>query len=155
MKSTLIVAAFAALLGTSAVADSIIEIVDPYARSSGAMAKTGAAFFTIRNSGDTDDVLIGARSEVAARVELHTHIMEDGIAKMRRVEAGFSVEAGSEHALERGADHVMFMGLKAPFVDGQEIALTLVFESGLTLDVLIPVDLERSEEPSEMGHSKN
>ena len=152
MKPTLFAAVAAALFATAASAESIIEIVDPYALSAGMNAKSGAAFFTIRNMGDTDDRLIDAKSDAAARVELHTHIMEDGIAKMRQVEDGFPIPAGSEHLLMRGADHVMFMGLNEPFVDGKMVAVTLVFESGLTLDVEIPVDLGRANNAEANGH---
>lgn len=152
MKPTFFAAVAAALFATAASAESIIEIVDPYALSAGMNAKSGAAFFTIRNTGDTDDRLIDAKSDAAARVELHTHIMEDGIAKMRQVEDGFPIPAGSEHLLMRGADHVMFMGLNEPFVDGKMVAVTLVFESGLTLDVEIPVDLGRANNAEANGH---
>lgn len=153
MKPTFFAAVAAALFATAASAESIIEIVDPYALSAGMNAKSGAAFFTIRNMGDTDDRLIDAKSDAAARVELHTHIMEDGIAKMRQVEDGFPIPAESEHLLMRGADHVMFMGLNEPFVDGKMVAVTLVFESGLTLDVEIPVDLGRANNAEANGHS--
>lgn len=152
MKTTLLATAFAGLFASVATAESIIEIVDPYALSAGASAKSGAAFFTIRNMGDSDDRLVDVRSDIAARVELHTHIMEDGVAKMRPVDAGFPVEAGSEHLLMRGADHVMFMGLNAPFVDGETINVTLVFESGLSLEVEIPVQLGRTENPQSNSH---
>ncbi|WIV50132.1 copper chaperone PCu(A)C [Marivivens sp. LCG002] len=152
MKPTFFAAVAAALFATAASAESIIEIVDPYVLSAGMNAKSGAAFFTIRNTGDTDDRLIDAKSDAAARVELHTHIMEDGIAKMRQVEDGFPIPAGSEHLLMRGADHVMFMGLNEPFVDGKMVAVTLVFESGLTLDVEIPVDLGRANNAEANGH---
>ncbi len=152
MKPTFFAAVAAALFATAASAESIIEIVDPYALSAGMNAKSGAAFFTISNTGDTDDRLIDAKSDAAARVELHTHIMEDGIAKMRQVEDGFPIPAGSEHLLMRGADHVMFMGLNEPFVDGKMVAVTLVFESGLTLDVEIPVDLGRANNAEANGH---
>ena len=152
MKPTFFAAVAAALFATAASAESIIEIVDPYVLSAGMNAKSGAAFFTIRNTGDTDDRLIDVKSDAAARVELHTHIMEDGIAKMRQVEDGFPIPAGSEHLLMRGADHVMFMGLNEPFVDGKMVAVTLVFESGLTLDVEIPVDLGRANNAEANGH---
>ena len=152
MKPTFFAAVAAALFATAASAESIIEIVDPYVLSAGMNAKSGAAFFTIRNTGDTEDLLSDAKSDAAARVELHTHIMEDGIAKMRQVEDGFPIPAGSEHFLMRGADHVMFMGLNEPFVDGKMVAVTLVFESGLTLDVEIPVDLGRANNAEANGH---
>ena len=49
------------------------------------LVKNGAAFLTIRNTGPADR-LLGAESGVA-RTELHTHLMQDGVMRMRQVEA--------------------------------------------------------------------
>jgi len=85
-KSTVLGAIAALALTTSAFAD--IEVSDPYARSSNTMA--GAAFMTIRNTGDTDDRLLFVTSTAAQRVELHTHLEDaDGIMRMIHVEDGF------------------------------------------------------------------
>ncbi|EEX08102.1 periplasmiC protein conserved in bacteria with histidine [Ruegeria lacuscaerulensis ITI-1157] len=141
----------AAVLSTAAFADSIISVEDAYARSSGMNAKAGAAFMMIKNTGDTDDRLVSAQSEVAARVELHTHkIDENGVAKMMQVEEGFAIPAGEAHMLQRGGDHVMFMGIKKPFEQGAKIPVTLVFEQAGEVQVEIPVDLERQD-----GHMKH
>ena len=143
LKSTLIAASVAFAFALPVLADGI-EIHDSYARSTGAMAQAGAAFMVIHNSGDTDDRLIAASSDAAVRVELHTHIEDDnGVMQMREVEAGFRVPAGGDHALQRGGDHVMFMGLTGPFVEGEMITVTLTFEQSGEVTVQIPVDLER------------
>ena len=136
-----------------AFADGIM-IHDPYARASSGMAMSGAAFMEIVNQTDTDDRLVEARSEAAARVELHTH-MEDanGVMRMMEVEDGFAIPAGQTHALARGGDHVMFMGLTEPFEHGEEIEVTLVFEQAGEITVMIPIDLERMPAMGgQMGH---
>jgi len=46
---------------------------------------TGVAFMGLINYGD-DDRLLAITSSVSDRIELHTHLNEDGIMKMRRVE---------------------------------------------------------------------
>ena len=145
-------------LAPAAFAD--IEINDAYARSSGPMAMAGAAFMEITNTGAEDDRLIAARADVSKRVELHTHIAgDDGVMKMREVEGGFPVPAGSTHMLQRGADHVMFMGLTTKFEQGMTFPVTLVFEKAGEVVVDIPVDLERQDgmmhgnmDHSKMGH---
>lgn len=122
----------------------IITVEDAYARSSGMSAKAGAAFMTIKNAGDLDLTIVRAESEAAKKVELHTHISGDnGVMQMREIEGGIKLPAGGEHVLERGADHIMFMGLNGPFKDGETISVTLFFEpeGNLTLD--IPVDLNK------------
>lgn len=138
-------------LTTAALAE--ITVDDPYARSSGAMATSGAAFMDIVNSGTEDDRLVGVRSDAAKKVELHTHIAgDDGVMKMRAVEDGFAIPAGGHHGLARGGDHVMFMGLNEKFTDGMMIPLTLVFEKAGEITIEVPVDQERQD--AEMDHSK-
>lgn len=140
-------AAIAVLIGLPALAEnSTIMIKDAFARSG---PQSGAAFFTIMNEGDADDRLVAVQSDAAARVELHTHIEgENGVMKMRPVEDGFAIPAGGMHALERGGDHVMFMGLDVPFEQGATVAVTLTFEKAGDIALDIPVDNDRQS-----GHS--
>ena len=131
------------LISNGAFAGGIM-IDDAYARSSGKMAKAGAAFMMIRNETDTDDRLISVSSEIAKMVQLHTHHRsDDGVMKMRHVSDGFLVPANGMHMLSRGRDHVMFMGLTDPWEHGQSISLTLVFENAGEIDIQVDVDLER------------
>jgi len=144
----------AAMVALPALADPVIEIEDPYARTASDMAKSGAAFMVIRNSGTTDDRLVAARTDVAARVELHTHTEnESGLMMMIEVEEGFPVPAGGAAMLARGGDHVMLMGLTEPLAQGDSFPVTLVFEKAgeVTLDVTI----DRDRKPMHgggMGH---
>ena len=117
---------------------------DAYARSSGAHAKAGAAFMMIVNHGAEDDRLVAVSSDAAQRVELHTHLADgNGVMRMIKVEDGIAVPAGGAAMLKRGGDHVMFMGLNQPFVEGETIPVTLVFEKAGEMTVEIPVDLTR------------
>lgn len=144
------VAAMAMGFGAAAWAEGIV-VEDAYARASTPTAKSGAAFMVLMNTGDQDDRLVAAKSDVAARVELHTHReIADGVMKMMEVEEGFVIPAGGTHMLARGGDHVMFMGLREPFADGGTVAVTLVFEHAGEVAVEIPVDLNRA--PAHGGH---
>jgi len=148
LKTTLYGVLTAATLATSALAE--IQVQDPYARSSNIMA--GAAFMVIQNTGDTDDRLISVTSDAAKRVELHTHIEDaDGLMQMIHVEDGFVLPASGEIALKRGSDHIMFMGLNAPFEQDDIITITLTFEQAGEVTVEIPVDQDRV--PTAMDHS--
>ena len=145
IKTLLIAAASAVFVSTSAFAGDIM-IHDAYARSAGKMAKAGAAFMHIMNGGSTDDRLIAARSDVSVKVELHTHIEDaNGVMRMVEVEDGIAVPAGGMAMLQRGGDHVMFMGITEPFEQGKTIPVTLVFENAGEIEVMIPVDLERQD----------
>lgn len=153
MKRLTLATAFAVSFALPAFSSDGINIVDPFARASTGMSQSGAAFMRIVNDGNIDRRLIGARSDAAERVELHTHIEDDsGVMRMVEVEEGFVIPADGEHLLVRGGDHLMFLGLTRPFNHGDEITVTLSFEEGGDMDIIIPVDLERMPDHSG-GHS--
>lgn len=142
-------------LGTAQAQD--IQIEHQYARAASPVAKSGAAFMHIMNIGHHNDRLIAARTDAAKMPELHTHIMEDGVAKMRQVEGGIEILAGEAAILERGGLHVMMMGLTRPFLQDEVITLTLIFENAGEITIEVPIDNERQGnmkmDHSSMDHS--
>lgn len=149
-KSILLGATAALTLSTAAWADGAIMVMDPYARTSRPGAPTGAAFMGLMNHSSEDDRLIAVSSDVADRVELHTHLQDaNGVMRMVEVEDGIAIAAGETHMLQRGGDHVMFMGLNRDLAQGDVISVTLTFEKAGDMTVEIPVDLERK--PDEGG----
>lgn len=144
--------AAATLLAVPAFANDTITILDPYARTMGGMGASGAVFFTVQNSGSEEDRLIDAKSDVAQKVELHTHKDDgNGVMQMLHVPEGFAVPAQGEHALARGGDHVMLMGLTRDVADGDAVSITLVFEKAGEVVIEAPVDNARKA--GGMGHS--
>ena len=157
MSFTKYVVAGALALGVAAPAlAGDIEVQDAYVRTSGAMAKSGAAFMQIVNSGAADDRLVDASSDVAMKVELHTHKAgADGVMQMLHVPEGFVIPAGGSHALARGGDHVMFMGLTRAVTEGDMVSVTLTFEQAGEVTVEIPVDQNREDAPMQMPSDDN
>lgn len=145
-KSRILAAAVAASLvlpALPAMAGAIM-VEDAYARSASAKALTGAAFMMIMNHSGHADRLIDVKSDIARRVELHTHKEgAEGIMQMIHVTEGFELPDGGMIAMQRGGHHVMFMGLTAPMAQGEIIPLTLVFEKAGEITIDVPVDLER------------
>lgn len=151
----LLMAASAALLtlATTAMADGIM-VRDAYVRSSTPSSPTGAAFMVLMNHGAADDRLIAVSSDVAKRVELHTHIEDaNGVMKMTEIKEGIVLPAGGMHTMMRGGDHVMFMGLIEPLEQGSEITVTLGFEKAGDVEITIPVDHDRKPNHGSMSHS--
>ncbi len=137
-----LIAAAAVCFALPAAAEIIVK--DAYARSSAMMAQAGAAFMVIENTGTAADRLIGVASDASAKTEMHTHIADaNGVMQMVEVKEGFEIPAGGAHVLERGKDHVMFLGLTAPFEEGKVVNLTLTFETAGEVKVAVPVDLKR------------
>ena len=114
-----------------------IEIENPWARASAGMAGAGAAFMDIKNTGAADRV-VGASAGVSKSVELHTHIRDGDVMKMRRVDA-IDVPADGVAHLQPGGLHVMFIGLEAPLVEGESFPLTLTFENAGEVTVEVEV----------------
>ncbi|WP_372574517.1 copper chaperone PCu(A)C [Ruegeria jejuensis] len=154
-KSLLLsVPTFVAMAG-SALAGGI-SVEDAYARSSGKNAKAGAAFMVIVNESDQDDRLIGVAADISSRAELHTHRENgDGVMQMIHVEEGFEIPAGAHHALARGGDHVMFMGLNQSLEHGDTVPVTLIFEHAGEIQIDIPVDLDRKPEHGGAAHKSH
>ncbi|MFT4707058.1 MAG: copper(I)-binding protein [Ascidiaceihabitans sp.] len=143
-KSTFTAVLTASILMTSSAFADGFMVKDAYARSARPNAPTGAAFMMLMNTTDTDVKIIGVRSEVAKRVELHTHIDKgEGVMQMTQIEGGISIPAGESHMLKRGGDHVMLMGLNDSLVDGETITITFEFENAGDLIVEIPIDSAR------------
>ncbi|MEM9473316.1 MAG: copper chaperone PCu(A)C [Pseudomonadota bacterium] len=88
--------------------------------------RPGAVFLSIDNKGP-DDKLIAASSALSARVELHTHTMDNGIMKMRPVEA-IEVPANSRTELKSGGYHIMMFDVETMPEKGSTVPLTLTFE---------------------------
>ena len=122
-----------------------IIVQQAWARASAGQAPNGAAFLTIVNSGTEADKLVSASSNVAKTTELHTHIKEGDVMKMRAVES-ITVPAGGSVELKPGGDHVMFMGLTQQLKQGESFPLTLKFANGGEINVTVEI-----QTPGAMG----
>ncbi|WP_297618672.1 copper chaperone PCu(A)C [uncultured Roseicyclus sp.] len=140
----------AALALLPGFAHAQMQAHDAYARAASAMAVSGAAFMAVTNPTRTDDRILAVRSDVADRIELHTHLQTaEGVMRMVKLDDGIALPAGQTVLLERGGLHIMFLGLTRPLNHGDAIELTLEFEHAEPLTVSVPVDLERM--PSDGG----
>ena len=82
----------------------------------------GGAFITLTS--DQDATLIGASSPVSEKMELHTMKMDGEKMLMAQV-SSIPLPANTQVKLKPGSLHLMFMGLKQPLTEGQNIAITL------------------------------
>jgi hypothetical protein len=141
MKNLSFAVALAACLplGTWAAgaADSV-AVVDPHVRMVPPGAMATAAFMVLKNSGDKVAKLVKAENSASKVTELHTHLNEGGMMKMRRVPS-IDIKAKGEAALEPGGLHVMMIDLKAPLKEGDKVAITLVFDDGSSKKVEAPI----------------
>jgi len=117
-----------------------IGVADAWVRPTIGDGRTTAAYMTITNDGDDDDVLRSARSSKAKAVELHkTTMTADGVMQMREVKNGLPIKAGGTLTLAPGGVHLMVMGLDEALADGGELPLTLEFAKSGPMEVTVPV----------------
>ena len=101
LLTRILAAALLSALSSAAAHAGDIAVVDPFARASAGPVKAGAAFMTLKNSGAAADALVAAESPVAARAELHAHISDGDVMRMRQVSL-IDVPAGESVDLQPG-----------------------------------------------------
>jgi copper(I)-binding protein len=99
---------------------------------------THAAYLTLHNTGQGSRTLIGVQAAGYAMAHLHSSEDKNGVATMS-VLHGLEIGAGQTVTLEQGGMHIMLMHPAAPLSEGAEVALTLQFANGETVEVTAPV----------------
>lgn len=128
-----------------------LDIAHPWSRPLPPVATTGVAYLQVTNNGAGDDVLLGASTPVADKVEIHTHIKEGELMKMRQLNE-LVIPAGGEQTLAPGGHHLMLMGLKQVPAVGERFPLTLHFKQAGDVEVEVAVDAKPAKAK---GHSQH
>ena len=134
MTRIILIAPFicAICLGSAAQAEDFVagnlKISTPWVRATPKSAAVGGGYMTITNTGSSSDRLLGGSSDISARFEIHEMSMDNGVMKMRPVANGVEIRPGQTVDFSPGGYHVMFVGIKKPFEQGQHILARLQFE---------------------------
>jgi periplasmic copper chaperone A len=112
-----------------------IVIGHPWSRQSPRFADVAAGFMLIQNTGDTDDRLVKATSELSPTTQIHTMKMDGDVMKMVELPEGIVIPAGKDIELKPGALHIMFVGVKTLPKVGEVFKGTLTFEKAGSVDV--------------------
>ena len=115
-----------------------LSIYRPWSRALPPVAPNGAAYFRVENGAGEVARIVSASSPIADRVEFHTHEMDGGVMKMRRVQA-VEVPAGGAVAFEPGGLHVMLIGLTKVLAAGESYPLTLEFHEVGSMEVTVHI----------------
>ena len=147
----LLAATLLILLAMPAAAHEIkvgdLSIVHPWARATAGAAKNGAVYMRIENQGDVDDQIVGMATAAAERVEMHTHIVENGTAMMRKVEA-IDLPAHQTIQFKPGEFHIMLIGVDPPLMEYDTFKMTLVFAKAGSVEIEVYVEEAGATEPA-------
>jgi copper(I)-binding protein len=105
-----------------------MEISAAWVRATPKGAPVGGGYMTITNKGTLPDRLVGGTSSASSRFEIHEMSMDNGVMKMRPVSGGVEIKPGQTVKFDPAGYHLMFVGLKKPFVRGKHVEATLQFE---------------------------
>ena len=136
--AALLLTALTTSLPLAAQTAAPLHIDAPYVRLAPPQAQATGAFMQIRNTSDAERKLVKAESPVAKTVELHNHVNENGVMKMRPV-THIVVPAHGKAELKPGSYHVMLIGLKQDLMAGSDITITLTFEHAGEITLTVPV----------------
>jgi len=111
---------------------------------------TAAGYMSITNHSKSDDKLVSVTSPISGAVEIHNHIQEDGVMKMRQVD-GIEIRAGETVELKPGSFHLMMF--KAELPDGQDdVSLTLNYENAPSVTMIVPLEGRGGKMDDHSGH---
>lgn len=146
---TLLAAALATALAAPAFAGSAadaVTVTDPYVRLIPPGQPATGAFFVLKNSDDKDHKVVKAESNAAKTTELHTHLNEGGMMKMRPVKE-IDIKAKGETELKPGSFHVMLINPTKVLKEGDSVPLKLIFEDNSSKEITATVRKIQAEMP--------
>lgn len=114
-----------------------VEAVDGYVRLLPPGSPNTAAFMVLKNDADQPVKLLTVASPEAGRAELHTHLHENGVMKMRQV-GNVEIPAKGEVAFQPGGLHIMLFEVGELSQD-KPFPLTLTLDDGQRLELSLPV----------------
>lgn len=116
-----------------------VQITNVWARAG---KPNSAAFMKLFNTSGEMRKIVGAKTDITEHVELHDHVQEGDVMKMRKVDA-IDIPVGQVVELKPGGKHVMFFGLKEALKEGQHFKLSLIFDNGSKAELQVPVKAMR------------
>jgi copper(I)-binding protein len=116
-----------AVFATEPSASSQIQISNARVREPIPGRMMSAAFLTLKNTAKHTRKLVSVSAEWAGLIEIHTHLHEDGVMKMRQINS-LEIPGGESVVLEPGGLHLMLFKLQLPLED--TLPMELCFSNG-------------------------
>jgi periplasmic copper chaperone A len=116
-----------------------VQVRDPWARPTPAMATMGAAYMTITSVTGDRLTAVHVPPSIADRAEIH-EVLTDSLGAMRmQPVSGVDLPAGEPVTFRPGAWHVMLIGIRRPLVAGESFEMTLRFVHSRSVEARVRV----------------
>ena len=124
LKLLFLVSLLAACKGETGLGTDVV-ITDSWVRENAPGQSVGAAYMTLNSP--QDSTLVNVETPAAGTVEIHSMSMDNGVMKMRMLEA-LPLKAGKPEKLAPGGFHLMLFDLKTPLKAGENAVFKLSFK---------------------------
>jgi copper(I)-binding protein len=93
-----------------------------------------AAYFSIQNRTDTNQILVGASADFATKAEIHNHILVNDMMRMQQ-QPEVVIQPGESVQFAPGGLHIMLFGLIQPLHEGQSVTFSLQTKEGESISI--------------------
>jgi periplasmic copper chaperone A len=114
-----------------------ITVEHIWARATPKGASNAAVYLTLVNNGSVTDRLIGASSPISSDIQFHEERDENGVSKMRALQA-INLPPGASVVLKPSGLHLM-LRIRQQLMEGQTFPLTLTFEKADSIEATVRV----------------
>jgi copper(I)-binding protein len=119
----------------TAASDSVLVVENAWIRKPPPGLDSVALYFTVKNPGKRDVVIVGATSSLAASAMIHESSMVNGQSRMR-MNDNVKVPAGKAVAFAPEGLHVMLTGVTKALAVGDKVPVTLQIDHGGLIDIV-------------------
>jgi len=123
-------------------AESKINISHAWVQEAPPSAEVLAGYMDLQNQSPQSQILLGARSTDFKSIMLHQTVTKGGMTHMNH-SPQIEIKAGSTLQFSPGGYHLMLMNPKKPLHQGDQVQITLEFQSGLAFPVIFKISKDR------------
>jgi hypothetical protein len=117
-----------------------IQITNAYIASTTTTDRPSVAYFTLENTGKTDDTLVSVTTDIAKTTQIHeTKLDSKGVMSMNHLSEGIKIPAGKQVELKPKGLHLMLVDLTKPLKANDTAVVTLNFEQSGTHKITLPI----------------
>ena len=136
------------------MAHSTVMIQDAWVRAVPTTAKNTAAYLTLHNPTENDEILMAVQAPIAKVVELHQTTQEGELVSMAPVPE-ILIPAKTTVVLQPAGLHLMLIGLQKELSIGEPIPLTLTFAHSATQTISVTVQQQATDHHHDTLHHKH
>jgi len=111
------------------VVDKRLKVVDPWIRMAPPIAKNGAAYFVLNNTGTDDITVTGVSTPVSETAAMHDAVEHKGMMTMKHLMV-LVVPAGETVEFAPGGKHLMLINLTEKLEVGKEFPVHFMLKNG-------------------------